>query len=67
MPMQTQPFQLTPKTCLCWLQVSAHSECVVRFTIVGDSSFKLQGLAVEPYDTAIPYSALDLAALQSGR
>jgi hypothetical protein len=62
---------LKPKhvTCLCCLQVSAHSECVVRVTITGNSVFKVQGVAVEPYDAAIPYSYIDLAALRrsSGR
>jgi hypothetical protein len=52
--------------CLCCPQVSPHSECVVRVTIIGDSVFKVQGVAVEPYDSAVPLTYTDELALHRG-
>jgi hypothetical protein len=49
------------------LQVSAHVNCAVQVTISGSVWFQVQGVAVEPYDTAIPMSDSDEAAIRKGR
>jgi hypothetical protein len=49
------------------LQVSAHVNCAVQVTITGNDLFQVQGVAVEPYDTAIPMSDSDEAAIRKGR
>jgi hypothetical protein len=52
---------------LLWLQVSAHPNCTIQVTVIGKDWFQVQGVAVEPYDSAVPMSAYDAAAIRRGR
>jgi hypothetical protein len=52
---------------LLWLQVSAHVNCTLQVTITGNDWLQVQGVAVEPYDSAAPMSAYDVATIRRGR